>query len=48
MGSAVGVKLALNRLIASVATACGTSLAFVGIQGIDVGLFMELLLASAL
>ncbi|TVP56471.1 MAG: NAD(P)-dependent oxidoreductase [Nodularia sp. (in: Bacteria)] len=48
VGSAAGVKLALNQLIASMTTSFALSLAFVERQGIDIDLFMQILRDSSL
>ncbi len=48
VGTASGLKLALNQLIASLTTSFALSLAFVQRQGIDVDKFMQVLRGSAL
>lgn len=48
VGTAAGLKLALNQLIASLTTAFALSLSFVQRQDIDVELFMQILRDSAL
>ncbi len=48
VGTAAGVKLALNQLIASLTAAFSLSLGFVQRQGINVDLFMKILRDSAL
>ncbi|MBD2361462.1 NAD(P)-dependent oxidoreductase [Anabaena minutissima FACHB-250] len=48
VGTASGLKLALNQLIGSLTTSFALSLAFVQRQGIDVDKFMEVLRDSAL
>ncbi|MDH6059909.1 NAD(P)-dependent oxidoreductase [Chrysosporum bergii ANA360D] len=48
VGSAAGLKLALNQLIASLTTSFALSLAFVERQGIDIDLFMQILRQSSL
>ena len=48
VGTASGLKLALNQLIASLTTSFALSLAFVQRQGIDVDKFMQVLRESAL
>lgn len=48
VGSASGLKLALNQLIASLTTSFALSLAFVERQGIDTDVFMDVLRQSSL
>jgi 3-hydroxyisobutyrate dehydrogenase len=48
VGTAAGMKLALNQLIASLTTSFALSLAFVERQGIDIDLFMQILRQSSL
>ncbi|MEJ1932123.1 NAD(P)-dependent oxidoreductase [Nostoc sp. NIES-2111] len=48
VGTASGLKLALNQLIASLTTSFALSLAFVQRQNIDVNKFMQILRGSAL
>ena len=48
VGTAAGVKLALNQLIASLSSAFALSLSFVESQQIDVNVFMQILRNSAL
>lgn len=48
VGSASGMKLALNQLIASLTTSFALSLAFVERQGINIDLFMQILRESSL
>jgi 3-hydroxyisobutyrate dehydrogenase len=48
VGTAAGLKLALNQLIASLTTGFAMSLGFVQNQGIDVDVFMQILRGSAL
>lgn len=48
VGTAAGVKLALNQLIASLSSAFALSLSFVESQQIDVDVFMQILRNSAL
>jgi 3-hydroxyisobutyrate dehydrogenase len=48
VGTAAGLKLALNQLIASLTTAFALSLGFAQRQGIDVELFMQILRESVL
>ncbi|MDH6057262.1 NAD(P)-dependent oxidoreductase [Umezakia ovalisporum] len=48
VGSAAGVKLALNQLIASLTTSFALSLAFIERQGIDIDVFMQILRQSSL
>ncbi|MBD2384377.1 NAD(P)-dependent oxidoreductase [Cylindrospermum sp. FACHB-282] len=48
VGSASALTLALNQLIASLTTSFALSLAFIQLQGIDIGLFMQVLRDSKL
>lgn len=48
VGKGAALKLAMNQLIAGLTTAFAASLGLVRAEGIDIGLFMELLRGSAL
>ncbi len=48
VGTAAALKLALNQLIASLTTSFALSLAFIQRQGVDIGLFMQILRDSSL